>query len=175
MTDSSIPAWPARALPQGGFTLVELMITLVIIGILIGVALPSYRQYVIRSNRVDATSALLRVAANQERFYLQNNTYSADLADVGFPGGATTEGHYTLAINNADAAGFEIQATPDGDEMALEASAMLLGGSKILLIEGLICILILQKWMINTQQGPLEHYKKPQLRVKNYKKLDFKH
>ncbi len=114
MTVKQIPAMQSRT---AGFTLVELLITLVVIGILVGIALPSYRQYVIRSNRVDATSSLLRLAANQERFYLQNNTYSADLADLGFPGGGTVDGHYILAINDADAAGFEIQATPAGSQV----------------------------------------------------------
>ena len=61
-----------------GFSLVELIVTVAIAAILMGFGIPAYRQYVQRANRVDATSALMRLAANQERFYLQNNTYASD-------------------------------------------------------------------------------------------------
>lgn len=86
-----------------GFTLIELMITLAIAAILTAVAVPSYRQYVMRTNRTDATAALLQLAANQERFYVQNNTYASDdLLDdappdgLGFPG--TERGLYDIAL-----------------------------------------------------------------------------
>jgi type IV pilus assembly protein PilE len=84
-------------------TLIELMIVVVVLGIIIAIGVPSYRGYIIRANRVDATSALLRLAANQERFYMQNNTYASDAelaaalpAGLGIP--ATDHGYYDLAI-----------------------------------------------------------------------------
>jgi type IV pilus assembly protein PilE len=91
-----------------GFTLVELMVTVAVVAIIAAVALPSYRQYIRRANRVDATGALLRLAGNQERFYLQNNTYAAeDLMGTAPPGGlgieSTERGFYDLAM--APAAG----------------------------------------------------------------------
>ena len=58
-----------------GVTLLELMAVVVVIGILSIVALPSYRQYVLRAQRTEAKSALLRLATNQERYYLGNRTY----------------------------------------------------------------------------------------------------
>jgi type IV pilus assembly protein PilE len=73
-----------------------------------------------RSHRAEAKSALLNLAAAQEKFYLQNNTYTAALDDAP-PDGlgllATTEnGHYTIAIDDADAETFTATATAAGGQ-----------------------------------------------------------
>jgi len=79
-----------------------------------------YRQYVQRANRVDATSALLRASAAQERFYLQNNRYATtadELADpppAGLGISGTERGFYELAVEAAAdgaAAGYTFTAT----------------------------------------------------------------
>ena len=93
---------------EHGFSLTELMIVVALISILASFALPSYRQHVIRSHRTDATSALLRLAADQEKFYIQNNRYGS-YAEIGSP--ETEHGWYTLAVPEADAATFEATAT----------------------------------------------------------------
>jgi type IV pilus assembly protein PilE len=70
-----------------GFTLIELMITIAIIAVLTGVALPSYLSHIDRTRRVDAQSILWFVASQQERFYGNNLRYAtpaelgADLAN----------------------------------------------------------------------------------------------
>ena len=56
-----------------------LMIVVVIIGILTTIASPNYRQYATRANGTEARAALLQIATNQERFYLQNNTYTTNM------------------------------------------------------------------------------------------------
>lgn len=61
-----------------GFSLIELMIVIVIVAILASIAVPTYRNYVLRSHRVEAKTALLSIAAQQEKFYLQNNRYATD-------------------------------------------------------------------------------------------------
>ena len=61
-----------------GFTLVEIMTVVLLLSILMGLSIPGYRQYVRRANRTDATTDLLRLAAAQERFYLQNGTYATN-------------------------------------------------------------------------------------------------
>ncbi len=94
---------------QSGITLIELMVVVVIIGILTSIAVPSYRNYMLRSNRVDAKAALLQMAAAQEKHYLQNNTYTADLGVLQMPG-VSKFGHFTLAVTQADAVSFVAQA-----------------------------------------------------------------
>ena len=86
---------------QTGFTLVELLIALVIVAILAAVAYPNYRDFVTRSKRNEAREALLRIATNQERFYLNNNQFSDDMTELGFPvaNNFTTEtGTYRISI-----------------------------------------------------------------------------
>lgn len=65
-----------------GFSLIELMIVLVIIGVLLGISLPAYQGYVLQSHRADGQSALLDIASRQERFVAQNNTYTAEVSAV---------------------------------------------------------------------------------------------
>lgn len=90
-----------------GFTLIELMIVLVVMGILASAAIPSYRNYMLRAHRVDAKTALLRLAANQEKFFLQNNSYAAssvlgDAPPDGLGMESTTEnGYFTLVLTTA--------------------------------------------------------------------------
>lgn len=85
---------------QHGVTLLELMAVVVILGILASIAVPSYRGYILRAQRSEATAALLRVAAAQEKFYLQNNTYTTALDNTGLNlgGGSTEHGWYAVAI-----------------------------------------------------------------------------
>lgn len=109
---------------QRGMTLIELIIVMVIIGILTAIAIPSYRQYVIRSQRADATEGLLKLATAQEKFYLQNNRYALEAeraaappAGLGITG--TTNGWYTLSVQApvelATAVnGFTVRAVPVG-------------------------------------------------------------
>ena len=93
---------------ERGFSLIELMIVVAIVALLAAIALPNYRQHVIRSHRTDATSALLRLAATEEKFYIQNNRYGT-FAEIGSP--ETENGWYTLAVSDADAASFTATAT----------------------------------------------------------------
>ena len=105
-----------------GITLLELMIVVVIVSILAAIAYPNYREYAARAKRTEAKAALLQIATNQERFYLQNNTYTNDLTQLGFsstPTFTTDSGSYTVTMNGtADAAGFTATATyqlPDNE------------------------------------------------------------
>ncbi len=93
-------------------TLLELMAVVMVIGILGMIAIPSYRQYVMRAQRTEAKTALMRLQTNQERFYLTNRTYSGDPVVLGFAGSITERGTYAITITGADAAGYLATATP---------------------------------------------------------------
>jgi type IV pilus assembly protein PilE len=95
-----------------GVTLIELMVVVIVIGILGIVAIPSYRQFTLRAHRTEAKTALLRVATNQERWYLQNRTYTNDLNALGFPSMESENGVYVLAIPVANVDTFTATATP---------------------------------------------------------------
>lgn len=83
---------------MAGVTLIELMMVVVVVAILGVIAVPSYRQYTIRAHRTEAKAALLRLQANQERWYLQHNTYTDDPEALGFPGDLSENGVYALTI-----------------------------------------------------------------------------
>jgi type IV pilus assembly protein PilE len=63
-----------------GFTLIELMITVAIVGILASIAYPSYTSYVAKANRADAKAQLLKAAQYMQRFYSANDRYDQDRA-----------------------------------------------------------------------------------------------
>jgi type IV pilus assembly protein PilE len=103
---------------QRGVTLIELVIVMIIIGILAAVAIPSYRDYVLRSQRSDAKDALLALATQQEKHYLQCNDYASAFAgatncaaDQLQAANASKNGWYTLTIPNATAIAFTVTAT----------------------------------------------------------------
>jgi type IV pilus assembly protein PilE len=77
----------ASARSHTGFTLVELMITVVIVSILAAIAIPSYSTYVQKSRRTEAKSALLTMASLEERYFSTNNTYTAAPSNLGYPAG----------------------------------------------------------------------------------------
>jgi type IV pilus assembly protein PilE len=78
------------AVHSAGFTLIELMVTVLIASILIGVAVPSYTTQVRKSRRTEAKTAMLDLAGREERFYSIKNTYTNVAADLGYTGAATT-------------------------------------------------------------------------------------
>jgi len=85
---------------EQGFSLIELLVVVAIFSILMTISVGAYRQYIQRANRTDASSLLLRVAAAQERYYLDQNRYALDgnVAALGFPTRESEHGYYRLTI-----------------------------------------------------------------------------
>jgi type IV pilus assembly protein PilE len=91
---------------MAGVTLVELLTVIVIVAILSSIAVGSYRRYMLRSNRTDATGLLLRIQVAEEKYYLQNNSYTDLLGSdgLGLLSTATTKsmtspnGYYSVSI-----------------------------------------------------------------------------
>lgn len=112
-----------------GFTLIELMITVVIASILMSIAFPLYQHQIRESRRTDARSALLDLASREERYYAMKNVYSSTATDVGYTGWPETvgSGYYQIsaptvtAATSTAVASFTVTATPiagkgqDGD------------------------------------------------------------
>ena len=98
-----------------GFTLIEAMIVVAILGIIVAFGYPSYRDQVMKSRRADGMAALLELADRMERHYSDAGTYTkADgndiaVADV-FPGFSSD--YYTLTIDSQDAVKFTVSAVP---------------------------------------------------------------
>lgn len=67
---------------QHGFSLIELMISVAIIGILSGIAIPQYQDYVIRTYRSEGMTQLLDIMRSQENYYSNSYTYASDLAEL---------------------------------------------------------------------------------------------
>lgn len=117
----------------GGFTLIELMVTLVVAAILIAIAVPSYQTQVRKSRRTEARNAVMDLAAREERYYSVNNTYTNVALELGYgqDNAAITDrpigsGYYTVSVTVSAAnpgatpptrAGFKITATAAGTQL----------------------------------------------------------
>lgn len=85
---------------SSGFTLIELMIVVAIVAILAAIAMPSYKQYGLRSKRAVATAELLEVLSLQEQYFLNNKQYATDLTNLNYlanPYYINSEGDQTTA------------------------------------------------------------------------------
>jgi type IV pilus assembly protein PilE len=85
-----------------GVTLIELLIVMAVIGILSAVAVPAYREHTLKGRRAAAKAMLLEVLQHQERFYSENNTFTDDMADLGYGAGAilTENGSHTITLDD---------------------------------------------------------------------------
>ncbi|RQO72876.1 hypothetical protein DBR44_10550 [Aquitalea sp. FJL05] len=108
-----------------GFTLIEMMIVLAIVGILTAIAYPSYSRYVLRSYRADAEATLVAVAQSQEKYYTLNNMYASSLVSLGYSTPLYSQNNrYTIEMNDLNASA----TLNSGLGYSLKATANLTGG-----------------------------------------------
>ena len=105
---------------QGGFTLIELMITTAIVAILAAVAYPSYTRYVIRSNRAAAKAQMLDIVNREQQFLLSNRGYGtlAALETSGYslPSGLTGKYTPSIEVGSTTVPSFTVTFTAIGNQ-----------------------------------------------------------
>ena len=104
------------SLKLSGFTLIELMIVIVIVAIVAAVAIPSYNSYVDRGKRAEARTALLDIAARQERYYSNKRQYADQLSKLRMSTTKSENGYYTLSVtvSSSNTQTFKATAKPSG-------------------------------------------------------------
>ena len=98
-----------------GFTLIEVLIVCVVVGVLTAIALPSYQNQIQKSRRSDAKSALVGAAGQMERYFTERGTYAtATLGSGGVYAATTQNGYYTLSLANLTVSTYTLRAAPAG-------------------------------------------------------------
>lgn len=109
---------------QRGITLIELVIVIAIVAILASIAIPSYQDYVLRTNRMEAINTALEIAACQERIYIKENGYAVDRCGLTAGCLNSPNDEYTVCVALGRLGGgvpadqsFTITATPQGRQV----------------------------------------------------------
>jgi type IV pilus assembly protein PilE len=111
---------PSHKRRTGGFTLIELMITVAIVAILAAVALPSYRQYVVRSKRSAAQAQMMDIANRQQQFLLANRSYADKTAltasGYALPAEVNSNYSYDIVLSTTGVPSYTLTLTPIGGQ-----------------------------------------------------------
>lgn len=107
-----------------GFTLIELMVVVTIIGVVAAIAYPNYTQYTLRSNRSAAQSFILGVANKQEQYILDARQYTDKLATLNMTTPSEVSKNYDITITGVAITppAYTITATPKGTQAAKDTA-----------------------------------------------------
>lgn len=103
-----------------GFTLIELMIVIVVLGLLAAIAYPSFMDQIRKARRSDAKEALHDIASRAEMYYQNNERYPGSLTTLGFASASSStdevggDGYYVVSLTSASNFTYTISATPTG-------------------------------------------------------------
>ena len=111
---ASIPQRPRQSRKARGFTLIELMICVAIVGVLSSIAYPAFSSTIASTRRSDALLALMKVQLLQERFRSEHPIY-ADLSQLGL-GSASPSRHYDIAVLDPSVDGYVVHASAIGSQ-----------------------------------------------------------
>lgn len=117
MTDNKRITFGNGFRAQRGFTLMEVMIVVIIVGILAAIAVPSYLQHSRETKRADAHASLLRIATLEEKFFSNNNGYTTSTTALGYAANPATsnEGYWAVSITSGNVnSSFTLTAVPTG-------------------------------------------------------------
>lgn len=112
----------SQARTSGGFTLIEVMITVAIVAILASIALPSYRQYIVRSKRSAAQAQMMDIANRQQQFLIANRSYADKTAlttsGYSLPAEVSSNYSYDVTLQDSGPPTFTITFTAIGSQQS---------------------------------------------------------
>lgn len=129
-----------------GFTLIEMLIVVAVLGIIVAFGYPSYQEQVRKAQRAEGMGELLEMADRLERRYSDQGTYGGINADALYGISTadntrpTTNGNYKLSIDSADTVQFTISATPQGNQTKDKCGAFTMTSQGVKTVGGSISV-----------------------------------
>lgn len=112
--------------PSAGFTLVELMVVVAIVGILAAIAIPSYQQYVLKSRRAEAQSYLHQLALKQEQYWARHQKYAETKTELAETGVVNDTEYYVFDVvaGSNPASSYTLKADAQGSQLRDESQCL---------------------------------------------------
>lgn len=114
-----------------GFTLIELMVTVVVVAVLAVVSLPSYAEFVKRGTRADAQAFLMEIALRQQQRLVDRRAYAGTIGELGLALPQSLTGKYSVSMSAPAVVppGFTISAAPQGSQSVESCGTLTLTSS----------------------------------------------